>query len=256
MRHRSGKLDGMAMHATTIRFTDDVWRLLEREAAQQGISGAQFIRDATIMRVAFTMAERDDPAAATTIEALAERMAQRRRSAQVAPLEGLDDAPRLAALAATGLLDSAADESFDRFTRLASRILRAPVSLVSLVTADRQFFKSCLGLPEPWSTDRETLLSHSFCQHAVSLREPLIIEDARTHPLVRDNLAIRDLNVVAYAGIPLITRDGHALGALCTIDDKPRLWTSDQIETLKDIAAAVVTEIEMRAAMDRPATSV
>jgi GAF domain-containing protein len=244
------------MHATTIRFTDDVWRLLEREAAQQGISGAQFIRDATIMRVAFTMAERDDPAAATTIEALAERMAQRRRSAQVAPLEGLDDGARLTALAATGLLDSAADESFDRFTRLASRILRTPVSLVSLVTADRQFFKSCLGLPEPWATKRETLLSHSFCQHAVSLREPLIIEDSRTHPLVRDNLAIRDLNVIAYAGIPLITRDGHALGALCTIDDKPRIWTDDQIETLQDIAAAVVTEIEMRAAMDRPATSV
>ena len=72
-----------------------------------------------------------------------------------------------------------------------------------------------------------------------------MIEDARTHPLVRDNPAIRDLDVVAYAGVPLITAAGHALGTLCVIDHHPRSWTADQIETLKTLTASVVSEIEL-----------
>ena len=113
---------------------------------------------------------------------------------------------------------------------------------------DRQFFKSCIGLDEPWRSARQTPLSHSFCQHALESREPLVIEDARSHPLVRDNPAIRDLGVVAYAGVPLVTRRGHALGTLCVIDHQPRAWTRDQIETLLDLAASVMTEIELHAA--------
>lgn len=159
----------------------------------------------------------------------------------------LDQPDRLAALEDTALLDSLPEESFDRLARLASRLLNAPVALVSLVEQERQFFKSCVGLPEPWASLRETPLSHSFCQHVVNAGEPLIIENAREHPLVRDNLAIRDLDVIAYAGIPLITSAGHALGSFCAIDSKPRRWTEDEIATLRDLAASVVTEIEMRA---------
>ncbi|HEV2149245.1 MAG TPA: ATP-binding protein [Longimicrobiaceae bacterium] len=154
---------------------------------------------------------------------------------------------RIAALERTALLDSLPEESFDRLARLASRLLDAPVALVSLVEQDRQFFKSCVGLPEPWASRRETPLSHSFCQHVVDAREPLVIEDAREHPLVRDNLAIRDLDVIAYAGIPLITSGGHALGSFCAIDSEPRRWTEAEIATLQDLAASVVTEIEIRA---------
>jgi GAF domain-containing protein len=155
------------------------------------------------------------------------------------------DGERLRALHATGLLDSVAQENFDRHARIASEALDAPVALVSLVDADRQFFKSCLGLPEPWQTRRGTPLSHSFCQHAVASREPLIVDDAREHPLLKDNLAIRDLNVVAYAGVPLIDSGGHALGTLCTIDDHARHWSSHQVELLRDIADSVVREIEL-----------
>ena len=161
----------------------------------------------------------------------------------------LRDPARLAALSRTELLDSIAEEAFDRQVRLAVRMLRVPVALVSLVDSNRQFFKSCIGLGEPWASRRETPLSHSFCQHAVISREPLIIEDAREHPLVRDNLAIPDLNVIAYAGIPLITHDGAALGSFCAIDNVPRAWSDDEIAILKDLAAAVVTEIELRLAM-------
>ena len=162
----------------------------------------------------------------------------------------LADPGRLAALEATALLDTPAEAAFDRLTRLAARLLGAPVALVSLVTEDRQFFKSCIGLPEPWASRRETGLSHSFCQHAVASAEPLVIEDAREHPLVSDNLAIRDLDVIAYAGIPLTTAAGHTLGSLCVIDHEPRAWTHEELDTLVVLAASVVSEIELATSRD------
>jgi PAS domain S-box-containing protein len=156
------------------------------------------------------------------------------------------DPARLASLRRLALLDTPAEYAFDRLTRLASRILQAPVSLVSLVDADRQFFKSCVGLPEPWASQRETPLSHSFCRHTVDSSEPLIVADAREHPAVHDNPAIGDLGIVAYAGIPLITSDGYALGSFCVIDHVPRVWTDEEVAILQELAAAVMTEIELR----------
>jgi signal transduction histidine kinase len=158
----------------------------------------------------------------------------------------LSDPDRLAALRATALLDSEPEEGFDRLTRLATRVLGVPVALVSLVDEDRQFFKACIGLKDPWSSRRGTPLTHSFCQHAVASAEPLTIEDARDHPLVRDNLAIRDLDVIAYAGFPLKTRDGAVLGTFCAIDSKPRSWTEDDVAFVKEVAAMAMTEIELR----------
>lgn len=165
------------------------------------------------------------------------------------PSQAVQSSDRLNALLRTELLDTPAEEAFDRLTRLAARLLDVPVSLVSLVDKDRQFFKSHCGLPEPWASARETPLSHSFCQYAVAQAEPLIVRDARDHPLVSENLAITDLNVIAYAGIPLITSDGHILGSFCAIDSEPRDWTEDQISLLRDLADSVVTEIELRAAI-------
>lgn len=156
------------------------------------------------------------------------------------------DPQRLAAVHRTGLLDSLAEESFDRLTRLAARVLDAPVALVSLVDADRQFFKSCVGLPEPWSSERQTPLSHSFCQHVVAGDEPLVVHDAREHPLLHDNLAIPDLDIVAYAGWPVHAPDGTPIGSFCVTDPKPRTWTSDELASLADIAASVDVEIALR----------
>jgi GAF domain-containing protein len=221
----------MPMRATTVRFDEGLWGLLEREARTQGVSAAQFIRDAAVMRIAHAMGTRGEP------------LYEREHVEHVQ--EAVRDPGRVAALRATGLLETGADPQFDRLTGLAARVLGAPVALVSLVDADRQVFKSCLGLPEPWQSERQTPLSHSFCQHAVARREPLIIEDAREDPVLKDNLAIRDLNVIAYAGIPLIDDDGHALGSLCVIDDKPRHWTPDQVQLLSDLAQAVQTEIRL-----------
>ena len=155
------------------------------------------------------------------------------------------DPARLASLWDSGLLDRPPTEAFDRLTRLATATLHVPVALVSLVDADRQVFASLVGLPEPWASARQTPLSHSFCQHTVAARAPLLIEDVREDPLVRDNLATTDLGIVAYAGIPLITSDGHALGSFCVLDGRPRAWTEAEVAILTDLAAAVMTEVEL-----------
>ncbi len=157
---------------------------------------------------------------------------------------------RLRVLRETELLDSAQDAAFDRLTRLAAHLVGAPVALISLVDDRRQFFKSALGLREPWASKRETPLSHSFCQYAMRNRAPVVVSDARVDPVLRDNLAIRDLNVVAYAGVPLIVSN-EAIGAFCVIDDKPRTWTDEELLILSDLAASVVSEIELRLALRR-----
>jgi len=167
-----------------------------------------------------------------------------------------DDAPRPAhapgqpglrddILRSTQLIDAPPEEAFDRLTRIASSLLDAPVALVSLVDGARQFFKSAIGLAEPWATARETPLTHSFCKHVTADRAPLIVADAREHPVLRDNLAIQDLGVIAYAGMPLIV-EGEALGALCVIDDQPRVWPEPQLRLLRDLADVVTSEIGLR----------
>src|SRR3954451_13863754 len=168
-----------------------------------------------------------------------------------APPAVVSDPARLEALEATALLDSPPEEAFDRLTRLASHALNVPVALVSLVADDRQFFKSCLGVAEPWASRRGTPLSHSFCQHAVASGEPLVIEDARETPLVRDNLAIPDLDVIAYAGVPLITSDGAVLGTFCAIDHEPRVWSEADLAFVREMAQSAMTEIELPSAVRR-----
>jgi GAF domain len=236
----SGIVAAMPMRATTVRFGDDLWSLLERESSRHGISAAQFVRDSTILRIAFLAAERGDPEAQVTLARVASGALADRGGA---PAPGVDDPGRVAALRATGLLDGPASEALDRLARLAARVLDAPVALVSLVDRDRQVFAGCIGLAEPWATRRETPLSHSLCQHAVDGREPLVLPDVRTHPLLRQSLAIRDLGVIAYAGVPLVTDDGYVLGTLCVIDHQPRAWTGEEISVLSDLAHAVMAEI-------------
>jgi two-component sensor histidine kinase len=143
-------------------------------------------------------------------------------------------------------MDSAPEERFDRLTRLVATTLSVPVALVSLVDTKRQFFKSTFGLPEPWKSERETPLSHSFCRHVVERSAPLIINDAAADPLVCGNLAIRDLHVKAYLGIPLVTKEGLVLGSLCAIDTSPRQWTDKDQAILTDFAKLVEEQISLR----------
>jgi GAF domain-containing protein len=242
----------MPMRATTVRFGEALWTLIEREAGREGVSAAQYIRDATVVRAAYEMGERGEAGFDAALGRVAAPAGEHpptdgaeRRRALLDAAAAVQDSDRVESLRATGLLDTDVVPSFDRLARLAAHVLNAPVALVSLVDSDRQFFKSCLGLPEPWASRRGSPLTHSFCQHAVAAREPLIVVDAREHPVLQDNLAIRDMGVIAYAGIPLIDADGYALGTLCVIDSQPRHWTTQQIGLLRDLAASVITEIAL-----------
>lgn len=139
--------------------------------------------------------------------------------------QSVDNRLRLEALTETGLLDSLPEESFDRYTRVARALLQADVSLVSLVDRDRQFFKSQSGLAAPYDTERQTPLTHSFCKLVVENGQPLVVVDARADDRVKDNLAIRDLGVIAYLGMPVCTDDGYLLGSFCAIQSRPRQWS-------------------------------
>ncbi|GIE82480.1 hypothetical protein Aph02nite_84300 [Actinoplanes philippinensis] len=158
-------------------------------------------------------------------------------------------ADRLAAVASTGLLTLPPAPGLDRLTRLASRLLGVPTTLVSLVTDERQVFASQLGLPQPWADAGQTPLSHSFCQYVVDDDAPLVVTDARDDERLRDNRAIDEIGVIAYAGMP-IRLDGQTLGAFCAIDGQPRKWTAAELETLEDLAAAVDSEIALIKAAD------
>ncbi|GAB2605109.1 hypothetical protein Aab01nite_78960 [Paractinoplanes abujensis] len=159
----------------------------------------------------------------------------------------LDDPGRLDAIVRTGL-GPKADPMFDRFTAMVRHVLHVPVALVSLVDDRRQVFPGADGLGEPWMTQRQTPLTHSFCQHVVVSAQPLVITDARTDPRVAGNLAITDLSVVGYAGMPLTDADGRVLGSLCAIDTEPRQWTTTELDLLADLALACSDSLRLRIA--------
>jgi GAF domain-containing protein len=158
----------------------------------------------------------------------------------------LQNPARLAALNASGLLDTPSETAYDRLTKLVTTALRVPVALISLVDDHRQFFKSLCGLPEPWATQRETPLTHSFCQHVVVSADALVVEDAREHAFLKSNLAVRDIGVIAYAGVPIVDARGNILGSLCAIDGQPRQWTKEDLDLLRAISAQITAELSLR----------
>jgi serine phosphatase RsbU (regulator of sigma subunit) len=157
----------------------------------------------------------------------------------------LSDPGRLRALAEAGL-GATADPRMEAIAERVRRRLSVPVALVSLVQHDAQVFPGAAGLPEPWASIRTTPLTHSFCRHVVTSAEPLVVPDAPAHPLVRDNLAVSDLGVRAYAGMPLTDEEGRVLGALCAIDVRPRDWDADELDALHDLADVCSTELRLR----------
>ena len=157
----------------------------------------------------------------------------------------IDDAGRLAALRRAALLDTPPEEAFDRLTRLAARITGAPITRVTLIDEQRQWFKS--QHPELRPGDlRETPLSHSYCSHVVELGRPLRVPDAREHPLLRHNPAIAEYDAIAYLGVPLRGADGHVLGTLCALDTQPRPWSEDDLQALSELVEGISTELALR----------
>ncbi|MGJ3238053.1 MAG: GAF domain-containing protein [Anaerolineae bacterium] len=162
---------------------------------------------------------------------------------------------RLKVLFELSLIDAPEETVYNTITQFASKAIGTPVSLVSMVADNYQFFKSEVGLPEPWKSQRRTPFSHSFCKHVVADNQPLVVNDARENDLVKHNSAIHDLNVIGYLGIPLTLADGKSLGSLCVIDNDVREWTQTEIDIMTELAQIVTKEFDTRAHMRRKQTT-
>ncbi|MGH8503455.1 MAG: PAS domain S-box protein [Gammaproteobacteria bacterium] len=162
-----------------------------------------------------------------------------------------NETARLAALDRYEILNTAPEPAFDALTRLAARICKAPIAALSLIDGHRQWFKSTIGLDI-----EQTPRCVAFCAHAISQPEILIVPDAladarfATAPLVTNAPHLR-----SYAGAPLVTPEGHALGALCVMDRVPRDFDAEQCELLSALAAQAMTQLELRCELQalRPA---
>jgi DNA-binding CsgD family transcriptional regulator len=169
------------------------------------------------------------------------------------PSNGKQDAPtqealarieeeRLRVLRDLNILDTAAERAFDELTRLACSICRVPISLISLVDSDRLWFKSKAGL-----SASQVRRVGEFCVSAIKQSEVLVVGDAlddpclSTHPLVTSELKLR-----FYAGAPIITGDGYAVGTLCVIDRTPRKLSAEQLAALKSLAWLALEQMELR----------
>ena len=153
-----------------------------------------------------------------------------------------NETKRLKVLWQYDILDTVPEEVFDDLTELAARICEAPIALISLVDEDRQWFKSKVGL-----TVNETSRDISFCAHAVKQQDLFIIPDATKDLRFANNpLVTSDPKIRFYAGAPLITPDGYALGTLCVIDKVPRELRPEQKQALRVLARHVMTQLELR----------
>ncbi len=153
-----------------------------------------------------------------------------------------NEAQRLKVLWQYDLLDTVPEEVFDDMTDLAAHICEAPIALISLVDEDRQWFKSRVGLSE-----QETSRDISFCAHAILQNGLFIVPDATQDPRFKDNpLVTGKQKIRFYAGVPLKSPDGYALGTLCVLDQKPREMRPEQKRALMVLARLVQTQLELR----------
>ncbi len=158
-----------------------------------------------------------------------------------------NEAQRLASLERYAVMDTPSEVAFERMVRLVARIFEVPVAMVTFIERDRQWFKACIG------TDlRENTRALSFCSYTILTDAVMVVPDALLDERFRDNPIVLGLGVRFYAGAPLRTSDGHNIGTLCIYDFKPRPdLTPAQRETITDLAASVIDDLEARLTAQR-----
>jgi GAF domain-containing protein len=156
-----------------------------------------------------------------------------------------NEAARLAALRTYAIVDTPPEEAFNEITHLASHICQCPIATISLIEADRQWYKAKLGIDID-----ETPRDVAFCAHTILQQEIVIVKDARLDPRFADNPVVTGPPFVRfYAGVPLLTPDGHALGTLCVVDTEPRELTFEQAWALDSLRRHTVAHLELRKAL-------
>lgn len=155
---------------------------------------------------------------------------------------GVNEADRLAALRRYRILDTEPEQSFDDLAMLASQICGAPMALITLVDTDRQWFKSRVGV-----SVKETSRDVAFCAHAIQQTDLFIVPDASRDPRFQDNPLVKSEPLIRfYAGAPLVTPDGQALGTICVLDRVPRELTPEQMAALSALRRQVLAQLELR----------
>lgn len=150
----------------------------------------------------------------------------------------IDDPGRLSAVRETGLLDTPAEEPFDRLARLAATTLDAPLAFVTVVDDRRSFWKACIGVDARDPADRQNPVDQSFCQYVVGLDAELVVGDAAGDPRTQDNPSIAAMGVAAWAGFPLRSPEGEVVGSFCVVDTRVRTWSDHDVEVLRTLAHA------------------
>ncbi|WP_245948250.1 sensor domain-containing diguanylate cyclase [Paenibacillus sambharensis] len=153
---------------------------------------------------------------------------------------------RLQELRELNLVGTLPEESFDRITRIIQRVFHTGACAISLITEDKQWFKSCMGLPPELEEARSTKREQSLCQYVVAYREPLIVNNALEDPRFRHNQLLQKYTVRFYAGVPLISSKGNVLGSLFIMDGENREWTEADTNLLVEFSRWVMSEIELR----------
>jgi len=157
---------------------------------------------------------------------------------------------RLAAVYATGLLDSEPEEGFDDLARLAAAVAGGQRAFITVVDERRSFWKSAVGPGLGGAGPRHNDIPDSPCQILIATDKPLIVDDAIADPRIRDLAAVRSLEIGAWAGYPIHSPEGQVLGGLCVLDDRPHKWTEAEIQGLGILARSVTTEIGLRQSLE------
>lgn len=219
------------------------------EAARAGEPVDVFIARAVAARIAVEMARRSDP----DLDGILRRL---RLMDLSPPRPGLPadtgsviaDPERLQALYETGLLDERRGPVLDRIVEMTVAALAVPTAVVSLVDRDSVYLPSAIGMPGVLAAARQVSLERSISRPIVATGEPVIVEDARSHPALRDHPMVLDGFVVGFAAMPITNSGGHTIGTLAVWDSTPRRWTDGHIQILEDFTAIICDRILGRGA--------